>query len=62
MTGFYSRWTTLIAEVVDELATPTTAERKREMLDRSMAVERERLIREIEVSEGHRSSVWGDRR
>lgn len=62
MTGFSSWWSTLIAEVVAELASPTSAARKREMLDRSMVVERERLIRQIEVSEGRRSSVWGDRR
>jgi len=51
----------LLVELMDEVATPSTEAEKQHALDRSMAIERERLIREIEVSEGHRTRVWDGR-
>lgn len=61
MTGFASSVVGLFVELIDELATPSTRAEKQQALDRSMAIDRERLIREIEVAEGHRSDVWDGR-
>lgn len=57
---FVTWWVEVVVDAVEDLA--MSRERRQAGHERSIAVERERLIREIEVSEGHRSSVWGSQR
>ncbi len=56
------QWLVAVVEVIEEIARPSSKAERQRGLDRSMAVDRERLVREAEVADGRRASVWGSQR